>query len=150
MNDENLKRGNPATQFHKGRGNGRGAVENGEKSGRSRREKASIRQAVQDLLNGTYTNSDGSKMTGHQAIAQTIMHEALDKESKNWSKANDLLKEYAGENKTAEEMAMLRAQAALIQAKAELLTAADTTTLDKLDEILKEMKNNAGTESKTE
>lgn len=37
-----------------------------------------------------------------------------------------------------------------IKAKVELLTGADTSTLDKLDEILKEMKSNADIESETE
>lgn len=47
---KNLKRGNPATQFHPGRGNGRGAVENGEKSGEARREKRSIPERVAGTL----------------------------------------------------------------------------------------------------
>ena len=56
MNDENLRHGNPPTQFHPGRGNGRGAVENGEKSGEARRKKRTMKQAAKMLLDLPVSN----------------------------------------------------------------------------------------------
>ena len=49
-NNGNLKRGNPETQFHKGRGNGRGAVENAEKSVAARKAKKDLKERLKMAL----------------------------------------------------------------------------------------------------
>ena len=48
------------------------------------------------------------------------------------------------------QLELLRAQLAYTKAKLDLLTGADSTTLDKLDMILKEMRENADIEPETE
>lgn len=55
-NVENLKRGNEATQFHTGRGNGRGAVENGEKSGEARRAKKTMAELAKQIAKAPISN----------------------------------------------------------------------------------------------
>jgi len=55
MNEQNLKRGNLATAFHAGEGNGRGAVENGRKSGEARRRKKAIQQLAATMLESALT-----------------------------------------------------------------------------------------------
>lgn len=60
---ENLLKGNPATQFHPGRGNGRGAVENGEKSGIARANNATFRDLTIKVLDG---NIKGESKTAKQ------------------------------------------------------------------------------------
>jgi hypothetical protein len=54
-----------------------------------------------------------------------------------------LLIELIGANRPPETIEIEKATAALIQAKADMLTGADTSTLEKLDDILKEMRDNA-------
>lgn len=115
----------------------------GKASARSRRAKSDLRKAMQALLDGTYKNSDGKAMTGHEAIASTILHEALNSDSKNWGKAVDYIMQMTNALKSDEELAAIRAQAELTQAKVEMLTGADTSAIDKLDEILKEMRDKA-------
>ena len=62
----------------------------------------------------------------------------------------DLLISLTGAGKSKEEVEALKAQAKLTMAKVELMTSSDTSAIDKLDEILKEMKENADTQQKTE
>lgn len=146
MNDENLIP-NSKRSPKEVRENGR---KGGLASGRSRREKSNLRKAMQALLDGTYNNADGTTMTGTEAITNVIMRQALDPESKNWGKANDLILTLTNSGKSEEELDMMKAQAEMIRAKVDLMTSADTSAIDKLDEILKEMRDNAYSESKTE
>jgi len=62
----------------------------------------------------------------------------------------DLLVQLLSANKSREEKQMLKAQIKILQTKAELMTGADTSALDHLDEILKEMRKNAEAQSETE
>lgn len=142
MNTKNLKRGNPETQFHSGRGNGRGAVENGEKSGRSRREKADLRKAMQDLLSENFKQSDGTEISGANALATVALRQALDPDSKNWSKAFEYVLKLTGMDKAPEEMKMLLARAMLIQAQAETIKKIGDTSSGKLLELLNGLKEN--------
>ena len=147
MNDENLIPNNKRSPKEV-RENGR---KGGIASGRSRREKANLRKLAQMVLDNTYSDKKtGKEFTGSELFVTGLAANLSNPDGKNWGKAVDILVSLTGAKYTDEDLAMLRAQAALIQAKAELLTAADTTTLDKLDEILKEMRDNAGTQSKTE
>ena len=71
VQNKNLKRGNPATQFHAGRGNGRGAVENGERSGAARREKSDIRKLMKMALD---EQIPGKSMTHAQRLVQSTLN----------------------------------------------------------------------------
>jgi hypothetical protein len=66
----------------------------------------------------------------------------------------DLLVELLGADKSREEKQQIKAQTALLKARVNVLTGADTSALDRLDAILEGMKNNAerstDTESETE
>lgn len=148
MNNDNLLHGNPATQFVSGdNANGRGAVENGRKSGESRRRKADLRKMAQDILDGTYKDRNGKEITGAELVVNTIVANLADPKGKNWSKAIDLLVELTGANKSAEEKAAIKAQTELTKAKTKLLQGGDDTGLKKLDEILKGLEDNARTET---
>lgn len=151
-NNGNLKRGNPATQFKPG---GRSAVECKKKSDEAKKRKKGIREAMQALLNETYNLTDSKtgevrQLTGEEAIALSIMQEAMNKKSKNWAKAVQYALQLTGEDKSKVENELIKAQADMLKAKADLLTGADTSTLDKLDDILKEMKDNAEIKPETE
>lgn len=123
----------------------------GIKSGEARRQKRSIREAMQALLDSTYnlkdkTTGEVRTMTGEQAIALSIMNTAMNPKDKNWRSAVQYALQLVGEDKSINENKLIEAQAKMIQAKADLLTGADTTTLDKLDSILKEIRDSAYSE----
>lgn len=109
---------------------------------------------MQILLDSTYNLKDSNTgevrtMTGEEAIALSIMQEAMNKKSKNWAKAVQYALQLTGEDKSKVENELIKAQADMLKAKADLLTGADTTTLDKLDSILNGMKELAETDTLT-
>lgn len=103
---------------------------------------------MQALLDSTYNLKDKNtgevkSMTGEEAIAQAVLLEAMNPKNKNWANAVRFALQLTGEDKSKIENELIKAQAEMLQAKVGLLTGADTTALDKLDEILKEMRNDA-------
>lgn len=62
----------------------------------------------------------------------------------------DLLIQLTGANKSKAENDLIEAQTRATQVKTDLLTGSDTSALDKLDSILKEMKDNADSKPETE
>lgn len=152
-NEQNLKNG-AATQFRAGEEQARIAKEGGKASGKARRRKADLRRMAQDVLDGTYIDKNtGEQITGEELVLNGIVAN-LDPNSKNWGKAMDLLVELLGADKSREEKQQIKAQTALLKARVNVLTGADTSALDRLDAILEGMKNNAerstDTESETE
>lgn len=120
----------------------------GKKSGETRRKKRSIREAMQSLLDSTYNLKDSKTdevrtVTGEQAIALSIMNTAMNPKHKNWRAAVQYALQLVGEDKSENENKLIEAQAKMLQAKADIMTGADTTTLDKLDDILREIRADA-------
>ena len=93
-------------------------------------------------------------MTGEELVLNGIVANLADPKCKNWGKAMNLLVELLGADKSREEKQQIKTQTALLKAKVDVLTGADTSALDRLDAILEGMKNNAehstDTESETE
>ena len=131
-NEQNLK--TPSTSEARERGS-----KGGINSGKARRRKADLRKIAQQVLDGTYTDSNtGAQMTGEELVLNSIVAN-LHPNSKHWGKAMDLLVELLGADKSREEKQMLKAQTALIKAKAELLNVSDDSVLEKLDDVLKQI-----------
>ena len=88
----------------------------------------------------------GEKVTisNAQAIVLNLLRKARNENDKQCIEAAKTLIQLTGGNKSPAELRLLEAQAKMTEAKADLLTGADTTTLDKLDDILKEMRESAG------
>ena len=126
------------------------ASKGGKNSGKTRRRKADLRRMAQQVLDGTYTDKNGNKFTGEEAVLKGLIANLTDPKGRNWGKAMDLMITLMGANKSKEEKQLLKAQIKLMEAKVNLMSGADTSALDHLDEILKEMKNNAETQSETE
>ena len=128
------------------------ASKGGKASGKARKRKADLRKIAQQVLDGTYTDkTTGLKMTGEELVLNGIVAN-LSPNSKNWGKAMDVLIELLGANKSHEEKQQIKAQTALLKAKVDIMTGADTSALDRLDAILKGMKDNAerSTEAESE
>lgn len=142
MNDENLKAGK-ATQFTSGDKAVKSGSKGGKASGRARREKANLRKLAQQVLDDSYKDSAGNEYTGAELFVRGLVSNLANPDGKNWSKTMDLLISLTGAGKSKEEIEALKAQAKLTMAKVDLMTGADTSAIDKLDEILKEMRDNA-------
>ena len=128
------------------------ASKGGKASGKARKRKADLRKIAQQVLDGTYTDkTTGLKMTGEELVLNGIVAN-LSPNSKNWGKAMNVLIELLGANKSHEEKQQIKAQTALLKAKVDIMTGADTSALDRLDAILKGMKDNAerSTEAESE
>jgi hypothetical protein len=109
-------------------------------SGKARKRKADLRRMAQDVLDGTYIDKNtGEQITGEELVLNGIVAN-LDPNSKNWGKAMDLLVQLLGAGKSREEKQMLKAQTALIKAKAELLTVSDEGKNGKLAELIEGLK----------
>lgn len=146
MNDENLLKPNDLTSSELRERASKG----GKASGRARREKANLRKLAQQVLDDSYKDSSGNEYTGAELFVRGLVSNLANPDGKNWSKTMDLLITLTGAGKSAEEIEAIKAQAKLTMAKVDLMTGADTSAIDKLDEILKEMRENADSEPKTE
>ena len=116
------------------------AAKNGKKgginSGKARKRKADLRKMAQQVLDGTFKDKNGVEFTGEEAIIQGLVANVASPNSKNWGKAMELLIKLSGADKSREENQKLKAEVALLKAKVKLLSESDTSTLDKLDEVL--------------
>ena len=130
------------------------AKKGGINSGKTRKRKADLRRMAQEVLDGTYKDKHGKEFTGEEAVIQGLVANLANPNGKNWGKAMSLMIELLGADKSREEKQQIKAQTALLKAKVDVLTGADTSALDRLDAILEGMKNNAerstDTESETE
>jgi len=108
-------------------------------SGMARKRKADLRRMAQEVLDGTFKDKHGKEFTGKEAVIQGLVANLADPKGKNWGKAMDLLVQLLSANKSREEKQMLKAQIALIKAKAELLNVSDDSVLEKLDDVLKQI-----------
>ena len=123
----------------------------GIKSGESRRAAAELRKKLAVALQNKYTNKDtGEQIEGTEAIILALMSKAMNKKDKDQLNAIKYIMTVLGADKLESEIARQEAETKLINAKVDMLTGADTTALDKLDELLKEQKDNANTERETE
>ena len=111
----------------------------GVNSGKARKRKADLRRMAQEVLDGTFKDKHGKEFTGEEAVIQGLVANLADPKGKNWGKAMDLLVQLLSANKSREEKQMLKAQTALIKAKAELLNVSDDSVLEKLDDVLKQI-----------
>ncbi len=132
-NEQNLK--TPSTSEARERGS-----KGGINSGKARRRKADLRRMAQEVLDGTFKDKHGKEFTGEEAVIQGLVANLADPKGKNWGKAMDLLVQLLSANKSREEKQMLKAQTALIKAKAELLTVSDEGKNGKLAELIEGLK----------
>ena len=63
----------------------------------------------------------------------------LSPKSKNWGKAMDVLIRLLDADKSKDEKAQLKAQTQLVKAKAAMLSGNDSSVLEKLDDVLKQI-----------
>ena len=143
MNEENLKKGNPDTQFR----SGREAVENGQQggisSGKSRRKKADMRKAVQSMLDNTYSDNSGKELSGAEIMALKLFKIATNEKDKQCISAIKLIIELTGQNKDTLTDKKTKAEIKLLEAKIKALSGLDETEskklLDNINKILSDV-----------
>jgi hypothetical protein len=134
-NEQNLK--TPSASEARERGS-----KGGINSGKARRRKADLKKMAQQVLDGTFKDKNGREFTGEEAIIQGLVANLASPNSKNWGKAMSLMIELLEADKSRDEKQKLKAEVALLKAKVKLLTESDSTTLDKLDEVLGKIESN--------
>ena len=145
-NKNNLLHGNPETQFTAGPV----AAENGRKGGLAKakklKEQKGLRQVAQEILDGTFTDKNGTTMTGREMLQKSLLSACVDPKSRNFGKAWLLLIQLTGADKSAEEIEKLHAEIDLIRSKAKAVGGFDhdqQARLTTLDLILAEMRADA-------
>lgn len=140
-NEQNLKNG-AKTQFKSGEEAAKNGAKGGKASGKARRRKADLKKMAQQVLDGTYKDKNGREFTGEEAIINGLVANLASPNGKNWGKAMSLMIELLEADKSRDEKQKLKAEVALLKAKVKLLTESDSTTLDKLDEVLGKIESN--------
>ena len=114
MNDQNLIPNSARSPIELREQTKRGGIA----SGKSRKEKASLRKAAQDVLNGTYKDKTGQEFDGAKVVILNLFKIANDIHNKQCIQAIRLLMELYGEEKSPEEKEKVNAEIELLKAKA--------------------------------
>ena len=122
----------------------------GKASGKARREKADLRRAVQQALSGTYTDKNGTKVTGEELFIKGLVANLAKPNGRNWAKSIDTLIDLTGAKKSEEERERERAEIDMLRAKIALMQGGDDEAMSKLDEILKGLETTANADTKPE
>ena len=70
----------------------------GQASGEARKRKANVRRTVQGILDGTYTDKNGTKKTGAEIAAIALYKVATDPRHKQFVQAQRLMYELTGQD----------------------------------------------------
>ena len=97
------------------------ARQGGKASGKARKKKADMRDAVQAMLDGEY-KSDGAKITGAEAMAKKLFALALEKNGKQNIAAIKLIIELTSQSSNALIDKKTKAEIKLLEAKLNALT----------------------------
>lgn len=98
----------------------------GKKSGEVRREKKNLREAMQEALVTTFTDSKGNKATGMEIIMAGILANLSDPKSRNWGKAMEYAMNLSGMQMTPDQIEMIRADIELTKAKTKAISEANS------------------------
>lgn len=119
MNDKNLEgRGFDSRTTEEQREIAR---QGGKASGKVRKQKADMRKAVQAMLDGEYTSSEG-QLTGAEAMAKKLFALALEKDGKQNIAAMKLIVELTNRNDNSLLDKKTKAEIKLLEAKLNAIT----------------------------
>lgn len=120
------------------------ASQGGKASQKKKKERAEIKAVVQDILNEEYKDKKGNSLSGVAVLVTNLFKIAVDPKNKQCLSAMQMLFNIYNDKDSRKLIdKKTKAEIKLLETKISLLTNADTTTIDKLDEILKEMKKSA-------
>lgn len=107
----------------KAKANGR---KGGIASGKAKREKKNLREAMQEALVTTFTDSKGNKATGMEIIMAGILANLSDPKSRNWGKAMEYAMNLSGMQMTPDQIEKIRADIELTKAKTKAISEANS------------------------
>ena len=146
MNDENLIPANKRSKSEVRANSAKG----GRKSGETRRMKADLRKMAQQVLDGTYEDKNGNKVTGTEILIRGLVANMADPKGKNWGKAMDLLITLTSAARSEEQKKREQIENELLKAKIKMLEGGDDVALTKLDAILGNLERTALDGERTE
>ena len=97
-----------------------------EASARVRRQKKNLREAMQEALVTTFTDSKGNKATGMEIIMAGILANLSDPKSRNWGKAMEYAMNLSGMQMTPDQIEKIRADIELTKAKTKAISEANS------------------------
>ena len=106
-NTQNLKRGNPATQFKAGRAQVEIARKGAKAAAEKKAKQKTMKEAAQTILNGTYIDEYGKELTGWDMIILTLFKISTDSANRQCTSAIRLLREITGEDITADQQRII-------------------------------------------
>lgn len=131
MNDENLKPGEYKLSQEE-------AKKGGTNSGKSRRRKADMRKAVQEILDGIYTDKKtGVSKSGVEVIALNLFKMASDPNNKQSIAATKLILELTGQDKTPDDKKKAKAEIKLLEARIAAIMSDDGKHAGELPQLWK-------------
>ena len=93
----------------------------GQASGAARRRKANVRKTVQQILDGTYTDRNGTEKTGAEIAALALYKVATDPRHKQFVQAQRLLYELTGQDLSPEDKKRIKLSLKAQEKEIELL-----------------------------
>lgn len=142
-NTQNLKRGNPETQFKKKSDDGgRSAVEANKKSREAHKHNEDMRKCVNRLINEEYDvidkqSGEVKKFTGAELAAMSIVREAQNPKSRNWAKAVEFVMRLTETGASKNEKAKEKAEIELLKAKTEIIKKSGNSDSEAAKEVPK-------------
>ena len=98
----------------------------GKASVKARREKKNLREAMQEALVTTFTDSKGNKATGMEIIMAGILANLSDPKSRNWGKAMEYAMNLSGMQMTPDQIEKIRADIELTKTKTKAISEANS------------------------
>lgn len=96
-----------ATRFKSGEKAAAAGRKGGKASGVSKAKKKSLREALDVILSGKYTEPDGTELTGTEKLMATLFKIATDPDHKQCIQALRLIREMTGEDITPEQIKLM-------------------------------------------
>lgn len=82
----------------------------GKRSAQVRQERQQLRKVVQDVISGTYTDEDGTILTGSELIGKRLAEVINDVNHKHWFDVIRLIVQITDSDKTEKELELLETQ----------------------------------------
>jgi len=116
------------------------AKKGGINSGKSRRERGDMRKSAQAILDGKYKDKDGNIKKGSDILVLNLFEMASNPKHKQSINATKLLMELAGQDRSEEDIAKLKAEISLLESKARMFDVGSSSVEDltALAEMLKD------------
>lgn len=95
------------------------AKKGGIKSGESRRKKADLRKAFRTAMETTYTDKNGTELTGEEIVIRALMQNLSDPKGRNFGKSLDAAISLLGAKESDVDVKIKKAQLEILKAQAE-------------------------------